>query len=492
MFCFCLVGINSVKADSSYTFDATASDAYIDSGSSELYNTVWTKQTGSVQALGTYAFVGQLCTLTSTYTTLTPSADSTPQEWDLGAGTSHYTALDTNDGDTSYISEAHDDQVDFCAMDDLSPYPDAITQLTLYVVGKRVGGTPSSGFEILVKNATSGTVYESATQTLSTNYASKSVSYTTTPWDGGNSWQGSDVDSLILGVRSDCHGGSVYVTQFSVRVYYKMFKIYRAFPVSFDTSSLSGLTLTGASLKLYGRTGGDSSETDFSLIVQNDSAGIFPHDPVVAGDYNKSSYANAGGAFNTVDWSSAGYNTITLNATGMSMINTTGYTRLCLRSDKDIAGTPPPGTSTADDAQYVSFYTLEQGASYVEQLIVTVSKQVVSFIVGEVISFLSSSSMNVHLNFVSGEVLKLNDYAAVTKHLNFVAAETLRMFADLTFTKHLFITIIEVLASDRLGFFSYLSATVPTENSFFIIMIGALFLSALVLFVLAFKHEKDK
>jgi hypothetical protein len=100
--------------------------------------------------------------------------------------------------------------------------------------------------------------------------------------------------------------------------------------------------------------------------------------------------------------------------------------------------------------------------------------------------------MNVHLNFVSGEVLKLNDYAAVTKHLNFVAAETLRMFADLTFTKHLFITIIEVLASDRLGFFSYLSATVPTENSFFIIMIGALFLSALVLFVLAFKHEKDK
>jgi hypothetical protein len=69
-----------------------------------------------------------------------------------------------------------------------------------------------------------------------------------------------------------------------------------------------------------------------------------------SGDYNKNYYSGNGGTLNTARFTS-GYNTIPLN--NLNWINTTGMTKLCLRSSRDINGNAPAGS------EYVNVHSSE-------------------------------------------------------------------------------------------------------------------------------------
>jgi hypothetical protein len=156
--------------------------------------------------------------------------------------------------------------------------------------------------------------------------------------------------------------GTVYDTLDFINIGQYKFKttsyIYRGFTF-FNTSALpSNAYLDNATLSLYKRT--DYSDTDFDITIQNGQP-TYPHDPLQSSDYNKSQYSGNGGTLNTADFTS-GYNQITL--TNLTWINTTGITKLCLRSSRDISGTTPTGY------EFVSIYSREFIFSYPPKLVI--------------------------------------------------------------------------------------------------------------------------
>jgi len=133
--------------------------------------------------------------------------------------------------------------------------------------------------------------------------------------------------------------------------------------VYFDTSGLpDSATITAAVLDLYGSS--DYSDTNFLMTVQSGMA-TYPHDPLELGDYSDGNYAGDGGSQTTVGFTTAGYNSITLDATGRGWINKTGTTKLAIRSDQDIAYSAPSG----DEFVYVQTY--EKGVGFRPRLTVT-------------------------------------------------------------------------------------------------------------------------
>ncbi|RLF33971.1 MAG: hypothetical protein DRN08_05055, partial [Thermoplasmata archaeon] len=103
--------------------------------------------------------------------------------------------------------------------------------------------------------------------------------------------------------------------------YYYM---YRSF-VYFNTSSLDDLAvITDAvlSLKCYL----DYSTTDFSVVIQHNSTGARPSDPLDSTDYNRVYYSGDGGFWSTSNYDDENYVDISMNTTGISWINKTGWT----------------------------------------------------------------------------------------------------------------------------------------------------------------------
>jgi len=87
-----------------------------------------------------------------------------------------------------------------------------------------------------------------------------------------------------------------------------------------------------------------------------------------ATDYDKSHYSGNGGQFNTNSFTT-GYNSIILNDQGKNWINWSGWTKLCLRSSRDISGTTPTGS------EYIGVYSSEQGNGYQPKLVITYRNQ---------------------------------------------------------------------------------------------------------------------
>lgn len=142
------------------------------------------------------------------------------------------------------------------------------------------------------------------------------------------------------------------------------YSIFRGY-LYFDTSALtSDVTVTGATLSLYGQS--DYSITDFDLTVEQDMP-TYPHDPLELYDFDKTLYdtTGSGGSLTTAGFSTSGYNNITLNATGISWINRTGYTKFCIRSSRDISATQPTGY------EYVWIHSYNDGINYAPKLTLT-------------------------------------------------------------------------------------------------------------------------
>jgi len=133
--------------------------------------------------------------------------------------------------------------------------------------------------------------------------------------------------------------GTIYVGNelFTITYY-----IYRGF-LYFDTSSLAGATISAATLSVY--ASGVVSTLDDNLTVVSSTA----TDPLEATDFDlvgTTSFVDAPPLFSTM--STVAYTVMTLNASGITAINTAGgWTKFALRTTKDIAETVPNNRSYA-------------------------------------------------------------------------------------------------------------------------------------------------
>jgi len=140
------------------------------------------------------------------------------------------------------------------------------------------------------------------------------------------------------------------------------YMLYRS-AVYFNTAGIpDNAVVTSSTLDLRGYD--DDSATDFYIVVRSGGP-TYPHLPPVVGDYYYLNYAGNGGQFWTGGFSTTSYNSINLNATGMSWINLTGWTKFMLHSSKDISGTTPTGY------EIVYCRTFEYGTGYYPKLNVT-------------------------------------------------------------------------------------------------------------------------
>ena len=142
-----------------------------------------------------------------------------------------------------------------------------------------------------------------------------------------------------------------------------LYKIYRSY-VIFDTSPLpQEATIISAVLKLWGSQ--DRSMRDFTICVQGDMGGEYPHVPLEDTDYFYLQYDKVmEDSFNTSNMQLSGYNNVSLSSNETIWISTEGLTRLCLRSRHDCDGRIPQG----DDR--VFFNSTNQGG-YPPVLILT-------------------------------------------------------------------------------------------------------------------------
>ena len=144
------------------------------------------------------------------------------------------------------------------------------------------------------------------------------------------------------------------------------YQINRIF-LYFDTSAIpDDATIISAKIRLKTATNGDqNADTDFNIVVRRNTAGTYPGDPMVTTDFNYTFYTGDGGSINTADMGAQGtLNYIHLNATGLSWINKTGYTKLALISSRDINSITPTGN------EYFVVTAQESGTTGIPQLTV--------------------------------------------------------------------------------------------------------------------------
>ena len=137
----------------------------------------------------------------------------------------------------------------------------------------------------------------------------------------------------------------------------------------FDTSALpDDAGIASAVLSLYGKY--DWSDTDFDITVLSGS--VIENTPVAADYHDLLAITTSMGTFNTSGWSTAGYNAITLNNTGIAAISKTGTTKLALRSSREIAGTTPK-LNTVTNEESVGMYGIDSADAYKPKLVITYS-----------------------------------------------------------------------------------------------------------------------
>ncbi len=128
----------------------------------------------------------------------------------------------------------------------------------------------------------------------------------------------------------------------------------------------SNMVIRNVTLSLY--NAGDNSDTDFNIQVQSGQPD-HPKDPLESTDYNKAYYSNISGTLNTANLVE-GYNDIELIGNrSQKWINISHWTKLCLRSSRDICALQPTGD------EYVDFFNSEQGADFAPRLVIVHENQ---------------------------------------------------------------------------------------------------------------------
>lgn len=179
-------------------------------------------------------------------------------------------------------------------------------------------------------------------------------------WYGGNYvtvwdfWYGYEVYLLDWFEVGQEHFKSEFAETYSIMRGY----------VLIDTSLLpDDTTILNATLSLY-LYADYSIDDEFNLTIQNGQP-TYPHNPITWEDYDRDHYSGNGGSLNTTDMTVSQYNNISLTSSALSWISKTGYTKLCLRSSKDINCDDPEGSGqTGDHDEYVNIASYYQGEDY--------------------------------------------------------------------------------------------------------------------------------
>lgn len=129
--------------------------------------------------------------------------------------------------------------------------------------------------------------------------------------------------------------------------------------LKFDTTSIpSDVTIFGATLSIYGMH--DFSDIDFVIHLQKWTG----ETPIGTEDFTLYDGVNYDdGNFNTANFHVDAWNDIII--TNFTLIQQGGYTKICIRSSRDISETPPTITG-----EYVSAYTSLDESSYAAKLTV--------------------------------------------------------------------------------------------------------------------------
>jgi len=150
--------------------------------------------------------------------------------------------------------------------------------------------------------------------------------------------------SLSDNVYATAQAGAGVYTQSTLRdvgqIYYNPGYIVYRLGSAFDTSSLgAGVTITSATLSLYGWS--DDSDTDFDITIVS---GADLADKLVDADYQDLlNDTTSFGSLSSASFVEGAWNVITLNPTGLAAISKTGATRFGIRSSRDISATTPTG-----------------------------------------------------------------------------------------------------------------------------------------------------
>jgi len=190
---------------------------------------------------------------------------------------------------------------------------------------------------------------------------------------------GSTYSSVWSATTGECDDGDINLTAGQKAIIlldgqYKVYLIQRAF-VYFNTNSIpSGATITSATLKLF--CFAKVTYNEYDVVIQNGQP-TFPHEPMEPGDYSKDYYLENGGSKHSSEFSTTGFNEISLNSTGLGWISKEGVTKLCMRTSRDIDGDSPyEGNTNGIYDERILFWTRETGTYFAPKLIVTYTVQI--------------------------------------------------------------------------------------------------------------------
>lgn len=140
--------------------------------------------------------------------------------------------------------------------------------------------------------------------------------------------------------------------------WYNTYYVNHSYVIFPTTTIPTNLNIMTAAIYLWGYM--DESDTDFNIVVCNGQP-TYPSSPPVASDFYRGYYTpdNGSGKSTASGWYTS-YNIVYINNTGF--INKGGFTKLALRSDRDISQITPYGD------ERVAFWQGEHGSSTAPQL----------------------------------------------------------------------------------------------------------------------------
>ncbi len=140
------------------------------------------------------------------------------------------------------------------------------------------------------------------------------------------------------------------------------------FICTFDTSALtSGATISAATIGFYGSNVRTDRDTPGTQVVASTPAAS---NNLANGDYNQLGSVAFSTRILNSSWSTTGYNSFALNASGITNISKTGVSKFgVVESEYDLTGSTPPGF-TQGDVMSASAYTADNGSSE-PQIVIT-------------------------------------------------------------------------------------------------------------------------
>lgn len=205
-------------------------------------------------ALTAIISLSQLTFASALSVTLSPASAGNFSQWTLGAGADKVSALSTNDGNTSYISETVDGQVETFKMSNANiPAWVTVSSVTFNAVAKQQLGTSTIALRV-EKGTTSPDISDDVAQSPSASYGTLTRVMTTNPFTG-LAWTTGEVNNWTNAfgfVFGDIGSGNrARVTQASAVVdYVNVTPVATSQSVTVNEDASTTITLAGTDTEL--------------------------------------------------------------------------------------------------------------------------------------------------------------------------------------------------------------------------------------------------